>query len=276
MRRIDSGATGGAGMTLTRGYNNIVIDWFSTSGTAGNIGSNMAGVLFLNYTSDKHADGDGVHGHTICWLIKPYATGGLVQRVQAAATTTPNIPETSYWLMGLGYQIILLTSGTASGSLAFAMQAEVQAAEAEGAGWRTIYAGLYASDAEIGPSLMWARARTEFKRYPNDTDSSRLNVETARDYRFDVNVAAAAVWQARMFMTYHSISYSISGNVTGSSGGTVTIAAFRADTGEKIDSTTRVGNGSYTIPWYDNTTEVFAEARESGTLIGRSDNATAV
>jgi hypothetical protein len=278
MRRFDSGAVGGAGMTLARGYNSLVVDWFTTSGTAGNLGSNMSGLVYLNYTSGKHADGVGAHVHTTHWIIQPHSTGNLVQRRQITPATTPIIPETNYWLSGLSYQLILMTSGTGSANLSIAFQCEVQSGEAEGSGWRGLYSALYATDAEVGPSLAFCRARSEFKRWPGDTDTSRIDIETARDYRFDANVTAATFWQAAALVTYRTITFSIAGDITGSSGGTVTIKAHVADEagnlskGTEIGETSRVGNGAYSLTWYDNTVDVFTEAWESSTLIGRSDD----
>lgn len=75
-----------------------------------------------------------------------------------------------------------------------------------------------------------------------------------------------------MIITYHTITYSITGTISGSGGGTVNVAAYRTDTGEKIGSTSRSGNGSYTITWYDNTIDVFAEALEDAAHMGRSDD----
>lgn len=282
MRRIDSGAVGGAGMTLARGWNTITLDWFTTSATAGNIGSNMSGIVYLNYTSDKHADGDGAHNHTTHWQIHPNSTGNLVQRKQVVPTVVPIIPEADYWIVGVGYQVIMHQSGTAHVNLALAVQTEVQSAEAEGGGWRNIYSALYASDSEICPVVMYARARSEFKRFPADPDTSRLDVETARDYRFDANVTAATAWQLAMLLTYHTIKYAIAGAITGSGGGTVTIKAHVAaesgplPKGTEVAATSRAGNGAYSMNWYDNTVPVFVEARESATLIGRSDDGVAV
>jgi hypothetical protein len=76
--------------------------------------------------------------------------------------------------------------------------------------------------------------------------------------------------------TYHAITYSVSGTVSGSAGGTVTLNLCRANTGERVLTTTRTGNGTYTFTWYDDTENVFVEARESGALIGRSDAGVAV
>lgn len=277
MRRIDAGESGStAGFTLARGANSITFDMFGSSGTAGNIPSNSSALLYLNYTSDLHSSGDGVHNHTTHWMVRPYATGGAVQRLQSTVAITPNIPEANYWIVGVSYQLILQTMTTTPNPGAVAFQCECQSGEAEGAGWHALYSSIYESDAEMGFSLSYARGRTDFLRWPSDWDTGgRLNVETARDYRFDAAITGVAVFQAAMLLTYHSITYAIAGSVTGSAGGTVTIKAYRTDTGERVASTSRSGNGAYSMTWFDNTINVFVEARESSTLLGRSDNAAA-
>ena len=50
--------------------------------------------------------------------------------------------------------------------------------------------------------------------------------------------------------------------MTGSSGGTVNIACYRKGDNLKLGSTSRVGNGAYSIIGYDDTETVFVEARE--------------
>lgn len=284
MRRFDSGAAGGAGMTLARGTaNSFQLDWFASGTTVGTIPSNVSGLLFLNYTSDKHSLGDAVHNHTTLWCISPYATnftGNSALRIQVTAATTPNIPETDYWLSGFGYRISLTTNGSAAGNLGYAVLAEVQSTEAEGAGWRALYSAMYLSDVETGHSLCYARAHDDFQRWPQDPDTSRLNIENARSYRFDctlpVTTTLSVISQAMAIVTYHAITYEIAGTISGSNGGTVVIDAHRTSDGIRVAETSRVGNGTFTMPWYDNTIPVYVEAYEDGAHIGRSDNALAV
>jgi len=277
MRRIDSGATGGAGITLARGMDNtLTVDWFSTSATANNIGSNITGICYLNYTSDIHADGDGVHNHTTKWCIQPHATGNLVQRLQRVPTITPNIPEAEYWLSGLVYETIFGLFNSTPLNVGLSVLCEEQAGEGEGAGWVNLYMGFLTSDAESGTFLIYGRARDDFKRWPADSDTGRINIETARDYRFDCSATGMAMWQLIGFVTHHAITYQIAGTVTGSAGGTVTIDAHRESDGMMLGAASRTGNGAYSITWYDNVGTVYAEAYEDGTHIGRSANGTAV
>jgi hypothetical protein len=283
MRRIDAGGVGGvAGLTLARGYNNLVVDWFVTGTVPGTIPTNMSAVLYLNYTSGKHPDGDGVHNHTTIWGITPYVSGWPntnTMRRQLTSTTTPIIPETNYWLTSAGYQLIVMPFGTATGLIGMAFLGEVQTGEAEEAGFRPFYSGFYQGSSEISPSVTFARAGNDFKRWPTDPDTSRLNVETVRDYRYDNNSSVSTtngiIFQSYKMLTYHAITSSIAGTITNSGGGTVTITAHDDTNNLVIGSTTRTGNGSYSITWYDNTSNVYTEAVESSVLIGRSATGTA-
>jgi len=285
MRRIDAGGVGGvAGMTLARGSTSeLVIDWFATGTTLGTIPSAMSALIFLNYTSDKHPSGDGVHNHTTVWGITPYVTGWTTttvgMRVQLASTTTPIIPETNYWLTGAGYQLIMMPFGTTAGTIGAAFLAEVQAGEAEGAGFRQLYSFLYQSIAEISPSVMFARSRDDMKRWPADPDTNRLDIETARNYRYDTNLQVSttngAIFQSYLMATYHAITSSIAGTITNSGGGTVLITAHDDINSLVIGTASRAGNGTYNIPWYDNVGMVYAEAQESSVLLGRSATGSA-
>jgi hypothetical protein len=275
-RRIDAGETGGvAGITLARGKNTIDYTFFTTNATAGNIGSNLSGLLFLNYTSDKATDGDGAHNHTTQWLARPYSTGDLVQKLSYTPTAVPIIPETTYWLTNSGFQFNILTSGTGAAALGLVYSGEIQAGESYAAGWQDFYTALYSTDAEIGPSQSFCRTRNVFKRWPDDPDIERLDIETSRSLRFDCNVTASVSHQAIQFVTWHSITYAISGTISGSAGGTVQIRAFRTDNDEEVGTTSRTGNGAYSMTWYDNTISVYVVAYESTTLKGTSQQAVA-
>jgi hypothetical protein len=275
MRRFDSGAVGGAGMTLGRGFNEINIDFFTTGTGVGTLGSNLSALMFLNYTSDKCSLGTCAQTKTTQWINRAYATGGLVERLQYTSLSTPIIPETNWYSVGIGYEGKVLLSGTAVGSLSFCFQTEIQSGETIGAGWVDLYSSIYSSDAEIGPSMLWARARDDYKRHPRDPDTNRLDPLTSRDYRFDVSQTATTIWQSSKLITYHGITFNVAGNITGSNGGTVNIDLIRTDNNEVVDSTTRVGDGSYSFVWYDNTVDMIVIAYESDTKKGISQQEVA-
>jgi hypothetical protein len=272
MRRFDSGAAGEpSGISLSRGLNEIQIDYYTTGTASGTLGSNVSALIFLNYYSAKCPLGTCAHAHTTYWLNRPWATTPrFVERSQYSPTTTPIIPEENWYSVSIGYEGKVLLSSTAVGSLAFSFQTEIQSEEREGAGWLDFYNSLYSSDPEIGPSILWARARDDYKRHPRDPETTRLDPTVTRDYRFDVSQNATTSWQATKLLTYHSITFEVSGEITGSNGGTVNLELIRTDTGEVVDKTTRTGNGSFTFTWYDNTINMIVLAYEDDNKKGAS------
>lgn len=272
MHRIDAnGAKGAAGITLARGKNSYLAKVYSGTAQAG---WNLSGCLILNYTSGKASAGVGVHAQTRFHHIQN--TVGTTSTVNQTSATAPAIPETDHWLVGACIYLSAVSLNSAAG--AQAVQAERQSGEGEGAGWEPLYVGSYRADNECMTQQVYGAARKAWMRWHttsngNDSDTNRMDLETSRAWRIDTNPASQV--GLGLWYTYHAHTFSISGTISGSSGGTVNITAHRASDGEVIGTTSRSGNGSYSITWFDNTENVFVEARESGSLLGRSDNGTA-
>jgi hypothetical protein len=212
-------------------------------------------------------------------VVHPTAVTGLVQKkVMAAANIkTPIIPEADYYLTGVNYHLMYGLFGTPLITYPIAVQGETQAAEGSGAGWEDVYSSFVASDAEVGTYISWGRGRDIFKRWPGDVaDGHDWNLETARDYRFDIGASGVAHWTCIMWVTYHSMTFPKTIAVTGSGGGTVTINVRRAtyEAGTLVWTGTRVGDGNVTATLMDDIDTKFTEARESDTLVGRSGNWT--
>ena len=267
-QRVDSGSAQGAGLSLARGKNNLVIDIYRTDTV--DLGWNVSGVAIINYKSGVSAQGVGAHNHTTWWKILDW--DALLSTLRDSTAFAPTIPEAGYWVTGIGFQMVHWDTASIN---ALTWSAEVLSAEGEGDGWRELYADLFVKDAERGCQIIYCRARGDMGRWPLDTDPDRLVVESSRIYRYS-NAATCAKGVA-MLLTYHTITFTVSGDITGSAGGTVDIDCFTED-GEEIlhiGTTSRSGNGAYSLTWYDNVYACYAEARESGTLIGRSDNVVA-
>lgn len=75
-----------------------------------------------------------------------------------------------------------------------------------------------------------------------------------------------------MYLTYHAITFTVSGTVSGSNSGTVNLGLHDATTGELLLTTSRSGDGSYSFTWYDDTADVYVAAYEDDTHVGRSAN----
>ncbi len=265
-QRIDSGSSSGAGISLNRGKNTLVIDGYTTITT--DQATNVNGYVTINYQSDKSVNGIGAHSHTVFHNLLQW-DALLSDRVRFD-TIALTIPETYSYNVGAGFIFYQFVS-TASQGITFA--AEILPGEGKGGGYNDIYADAYQGDAERSCSIVWMRGRDVFKRYPDDQDPDRISVQVSRGYRLFTTTTTSSglmsVW------TYHSNTFAVSGDISGSAGGMVTIKTYRSDNNELINSTSRVGNGSYSFVWYDDVIPIYSEAYEDETHHGRSINAVA-
>mgnify|MGYP001559086301 CR=1 FL=1 len=264
-QRVDSGSAQGAGMTLARGKNTVFVDLYRTD--TADFGFLHSGMLYLNYTSGVSSQGIGAHKQTRVFLLGVW--DGIEQSARTFSAIAPVIPDANYWIDAMGYKVDLWD---AQGTLTLSLYTEVKAGEAQADGWRWLTSQIASKDAERGVYPHYVNASMHFNRFTQDPDTLRLPIEATRTYVYNLIVAAAS--GAVIYLTYHAITFTVGGDITGSAGGTVNIEAHRSDTDEKIGSTSRVGNGAYTIPWYDNTIACYTQAREDGTHIGRSNDLT--
>ncbi len=265
-----------AAFTLARGRNSLNFDVWRSD--AADFGWNLCGFWLVNYTSSVATAGIGAHNHTVEW--------GLVQRTTAAvatnytvAATAPVIPESDYFINALGTQLVAESSGTVAPS-GYTVLVERLAAEG-GIEWEAAYIDSSQTDPEIGAYLVYSQMRTLFKRFPGDADPTRIDITTARRWRVHVNGSTAvSVWIGlNIIMTYHTITYSVADSISGGFSGTVTIGLHRSDAnatspGETVKTTTRSGDGSFSLTWYDNIESMYISAND-GTHVGRSTDTVA-
>ncbi len=257
--------------TLARGRNLLNCDAYRTD--TADLGYNVAGVWLVNYTSGVPTDGVGAANHTVWWNLRVVGTdASSVQSIVSA--TAPSIPETNYFITSVGIHYLYTSNGTGNPS-GLHIGCERLASGEGGLIWENVYESLGGTDPETGIRQSYSTARSLFNRWNGDVASDRLPIETSRRWRAATGGASASHDYLDLMITYHTITYAVTGDVSGSSGGTVTLNLCRAASGERVLSTTRAGNGSYTFNWYDNTENVFVEARESSTLLGRSEAALA-
>jgi hypothetical protein len=275
--RIDSGSTQGAAITLTRGKNIFIFDFYTTG--TGAVASNCSAVLYLNYTSDKHPSGDNVHTKTIYYGIMFYSVINLQQRY--VSTSIPlYFSETNYRITGLGFLMSLNIGGQDTG---ITLLAEFKSGEGPGDGWSNIYTSQYDSSTKRGITICSARAESNFNRYTLDPDSSRMVPTASRVYRLEIGGPTATGSQTNSngsvyaYYTYHSIPYIVSGTVSGytGDGSGIPVSIYRYANNELVFSLTTGVGGTFSTIWYDNTEELYAVARQSSTLLGRSDNTLA-
>lgn len=266
-QRIDSGSAQGAGISLARGDGNtITIDCYRTDAT--DLGWNLTGVIILNYKSGVSASGIWAHTHTTWWKVLDW--DAALTSLREAAAMAPNIPEANWWLTAIGYHMVHWDTASANG---IQWEAEILAGEGMADGWRDLYADIFVKDAERACQIVYCRARDAFDRHPGDTDTDRLALEGSRKYRY-ANAATCAKGVA-MIVTYHSITFTLSGTISGSGGGTVNIYVKKAadPTREVLFTTSRVGNGAYSVTVYDDVADYAVDAFEDDTHVGASAEA---
>jgi hypothetical protein len=234
---------------------------------------NISSCWMINYTSGKATDGVGAHNHSVIWNLSTFGTAAAAGE-QRIAATAPSIPEANYFLSAIGACFQYQTNTTTQ-SFGVVVQAERLSAEG-GVSWDSIYADVGGNDPETGLHVNYSTARTVFQRFPGDIEGgSRLNVETSRRWRCNCGGVSTSWFMLDLILVYHTITYTISGSVSGSAGGTVNIDVFRVENDEKILSTSRVGDGAYSLTWYDDTADLYTVAYEDATHTGRSDDSTA-
>ena len=265
--RVDAGSQYGAGIVIARGENTFTINVYS-SATNVRHGA-VSGILYLNYTSGKHANGDGVHNHTIVWGTHfKNANLYLVQ----LATAQPQIPETNYWTTHIGWQAY---NNKDSRDATCNFGAERTTGEGPESGFQLLDEGMWAyGDVEAGVCVFCGDASEDFDRHPNETDTNRLGVEVSRSFALG---SFKYVCGAMLYITYHAITYAVSGTVSGytGDGSGIIVEVHRNDTDEKVLSGTTVAGGTYSLTWYDNIVNLYAQARQDATHIGRSDDGVA-
>jgi hypothetical protein len=226
----------------------------------------------LNYTSGKATNGADSHNHTIIWGTHfKNANLNLVQN----ADVQPAIPESSYYLNNVGWQAYTNKDTTGINNNAVCtFAAERQSGEGVGSGFVELGTFVGYSDLESGVCQFSSSDGGNFKKHPSDPNSNRLDIEASRTWSLKT---FKHVCGAMLYITYHSITYTVSGAITGytGNGSGIPVYIYRADTKELVHSATTSTGGSYSVTWYDNTVNLFAESRQDSTHTGRSDDGTA-
>lgn len=259
----------GSGVLFNRGLNVFVNAW--NSGTATRF-SNYSSIGFINYVSAIGSGGVESHNKTVLYMGSPTIDTSRAAAQKFTFTGSYDIPESNYFINGLVFTIDNNTTGVVGAST---FMAQRNAGEESGSGYEVINTSTMATAAERYPQRIYCLGRKIFKRYPQDTDTDRLDIESSRSYVFESTSAGGL--GIYTLITYHSGSYLIAGSV-GSYAGTgsdIPVYAYKTVDKELIGSTLTTAGGAYSIVWYDNVGSVFTEAYESGSRVGRSPNGQA-
>lgn len=266
--RIDSGSAGGAGLTVARGSNEIVIDAYCTNPSIEP--TNINGYIILNYESDVGSGGIGQNTHTI--RKDMYDWNAQLLDYVTVANFSIAIPEANYWLVGSGFCLIMWPS---TSTLAVTLDAQCKTGEGKESGYVDIYADGLTADSERACSMIWARGRDIFRRYPTDPSWDRIDIETARDYR-KFTTATTSLGMV-VLVSYHSFTYSVSGTISDNNASLPTTVKLIHELTGEIRGETELAAGvtAFNFTVNDNTDNYYVDAYQDNTLTGRSGTGTA-
>lgn len=261
--------------SLARGKNTLSFDIYNTDAT--DLGTGLSGFWIVNYTASKPSNGYGAANHTVFHnLGAKYDSSPSTKRTLSAVA--PTIADTNVFYSatpGVFYGYITQGSAQVTGASVFV---ERLAAEG-GVQWERILNNSTSNtDPETGLYLSFSANGDVFQRWTGDTaptNPSRINIETTRRWIVLQGFTTTVFHNLDLILNYHSMTATVSGDISGSAGGNVTIDLCLASTGEILLSTSRTGNGSYSFDWFGDGRDVYVVAYESSTLKGMSKEAVA-
>ena len=267
-QRIDIDSEVGLAFFLTRGKNTIGIDGY---GSSLNIQiTNINGYITLNYESDLSPGGIGQHSHTVLKVLYPWSAQ-LTDRLRVDDYSF-QIPEPNHWITSSGFVFIQWVSVS---SQAVTFDVECLSGEGKGFGYYDIYADAYQSDAERSCSVIWMRGRDVFKRFPNDIDEERVDIQIPRSYRLFTTTTCSN--GLICVCTYHSLTWEVSGNITGSNNvDDINLDLIRES--DNIIIQTQIVSplgGPYSFTVYNDTELFYVSAKQDNQHLGRSASGTA-
>jgi hypothetical protein len=280
-------------LSLNRGKNTLDFDLFHPLDSAPmsaraliNIDISLSSCWIINYTSGKSAQGTGAHNHTIFnSVLDHYAwPGNYIYGFEVTGKSLIKIADPYYYFNSSMFTMNFVAARADANESMPRPYATLSKFSSEGAGNFRIN-NQYSTIMDL--SFM------SIRRFNSDvTDISKKFKDDPTTGKYDLSLTrslaimgsfnpSASPWGLEvigldMNYTYHSNTFSVTGSVAGSAGGTVELQLLRTADDKKLATTSSIGNGDYSFTWYDNTEKVYVVARESGVLLGRSDDDYAV
>lgn len=271
-QRADSGGAGGAAFGLGRGKNTLGWTVFQASSTT--TPCMFSAILYLNYTSGKASAGCEAHNHSTLWLQQQSQTSGTLWALSASVLFTIPEAEAAYFVNCIAAWLFSVwnTTVTTAGKMNH-LDVEDLAGELQGQGFRSVKFPGMMTDGEVGfypvAECLSRYDPIGWRRWTGDPQTGRRDPGASRRLRLlevPNGTGALALW-----LTHHSITFTISGTVSGSAGGTVNLYLHRASDGELLLTGSRSGNGAFSFTWFDSAENTRVVAREDATHMGSSD-----
>lgn len=264
-RRIDDALTS----SFSRGLNDFTFGVYRSSNALGSIGSNLSGMLYLNYTSSVNPEGIGSNSKTVLTHHKGFENNTTSEVIiWSGSYNQPYIPEDYYYLIsggGLFYPTVVSTFLASQWTTW-----QVQLRPEEGSGWEEIYVGTILADGEAGIQPFAAFASDIWKRYPDDPDPNHLLYNIDRNYRFNNGPGAGHRINGSHITTYHSRMFEKTGSIFPNPGAGHSVRVYRNDTNDLVLTASTNADGQYFVRYHNDTVDLYSEIKVSDTQMGRS------
>lgn len=252
---------------LVRGNNVFYYDTYKS--TSLQMFNGLSGFWILNYTCDIPSQGYWAANHTVFYGIfhhNSLQTAPVLDQVTNAVTTT-NV-DSSFYYNSLSSFVTLVSNFTGQ-YVGFNLSVRND----EDTAWLDLGTVFTNPDPEAGMFVYYLDClkRNVFQRWNSDIGIDRISLDRTSPWRIvTANTTTTSHFiNIDLIITYHSIVYTVTGSIQGSSGGLIDITLFDSNN-NPLKSTSRTGNGPFSINWHDNTNPVYVTAKEGSNLVGIS------
>lgn len=256
---------------LQRGLNEFTFDAYRTGTTNKSLGSNLSGMLYLNYTSSVNPEGIGSNSKTIITHHSAFTNNTIPQLIiYSSSVNQPYMPEDYFYLISGGGLFYANATSTGTATQWVSWQTQVRPEEEQGSGWVGLYNGTVLSDAEAGIQPFAAFAADVWRRYPGDPAVGRVSYRKDRNFRWSWGPATFQRIVGNNITTYHSRQFTKTGSIYPNPGSGHTVYVYRDDTHELAMTASTDANGQYVVDFHNDTIDLYSEVKVSDTQMGRS------
>lgn len=282
--RIDSGSIfypTTSSLTLTSGLN--ILRSSTVGVTSGFRTTPPISYYIINYESDKHTLGDNVHNKTIKRLQFSGSIFNSNYYITKLSDIRDNsIPENDFYINYIGWMHsrfgamlgtrTLIRNAPLGSDIDYIDPTILIDSKTEDSVYNYSFGGELTHY-----NILQSDQSGLFRRYPGQAtssyDESAYNFQSTRSFNIHQASNRIASWDV---ITYHSITYPLTGSISSYSGNgaDILVGLHDAATGKVLKYTTSSLGGAYTMSWYDRSQPVYVEAYQDNTHTGRSVNST--
>lgn len=277
--------TATAAFTPVRGANSLSVAYYTYRYDSAHRFGSPQFILYLNYESDKAAAGCDAHNHTVLFPAVPMtmqnepASGSnpTANITPMEGAVLPAIADSVYYASGFFFQGASYYVGKDVTTPA-SVSTGVKRSAANGGAYKSTTVKFIQ---QLSLQCMWFAtcANELFKQCSKAAVDSRLAYnETGMKFRLSGPTSDTQHGHMRVGITYHAITYTVAGVLSGFSGdgSGVVVTLHDAATGAVLQTMTTAAGGAYSFAHYDNVSTVYVSAYQDATHLGRSAASVAV